>query len=218
MATTQPNSFKLAKIKCYDGQQGAKAREFMYRVKLHFLHDAALFTNEKDKSLFCLSYFTADTYAWGKPWLDELVAKAGDRYNAMRAFANFEKSFIAQFSSIDDIRTAEHELETFRQTGTVAAYTAKFRALVTQTEWDANAKKAAYRRGLKEGIRQAIAVAPSPPASYEEFLNWVIGIGDSIDQSHQSNPNFQGSSRRRGGRVAGRPRGRSWCAARRRAG
>ena len=172
----------------------------MYKVQFHFLHDAALFTDERDKCLFCLSFFTGDAYAWGKPWADELVAKTGKLYTRMGKFADFKEDFLKQFSSIDDIRTAEHELETFRQTGTVAAYTARFRALVNQTEWDESAKKAAFRRGLKEGIRQAIAVAPAPPADYEGFLNWVIGIGDSLDQSHQSGSNFQGSSRQRGGR------------------
>src|SRR5258708_40050520 len=106
----------------------------MYRVKLLFLHDPAKYTDERQKCLMALFYFTDDAFAWGQPYAQELSDESGDLWDLMAQFLKFESVFLKQFSSISDEQTAKFELESFKQTKTVAEYAAKFRALANQTE------------------------------------------------------------------------------------
>src|SRR6201992_3128917 len=183
MATTQPpNEFKLGKIEYYDGKHGSAAREFIRRCKLYFMHEAQKFTNERDKCLFVLFNLSGDAFAWGSLYQKELIEQQGTLYNLMAKFADFESSFLAQFSSVNKLATAEFDIKSLKQKGTVAEYAAVFQVLANQTNRNDGAKKAQFRFGLKDQIQRAIVIVPNAPKGYEEYLNWVIGIGDTIDQ------------------------------------
>ena len=101
----------------------------------------------------------------------------------MAKFADFESSFLAQFSSVNKLATAEFDIKSLKQKGTVAEYAAAFRALANQTDWNEGAKKAQFRFRLKDQKWRAIAIVPNAPKGYEEYLNWVIEIRDMIDQA-----------------------------------
>ena len=47
----------------------------------------------------------------------------------MAKFADFESSFLAQFSSVNELTTAEFNIESLKQKETVAKYAAIFRVL-----------------------------------------------------------------------------------------
>src|SRR6201992_3695544 len=147
------------------------------------MHEAQKLMNERDKCLFVLFNLSGDAFAWGSPYQKELIEQQGTLYDLMAKFANFESAFIAQFSSVNELATEEFDIESLKQKGTVADYAARFRELANQTDWNEGAKKAQFRFGLKDQIRRAIAIVPNAPKGYEEYLNWVIGIRDMIDQA-----------------------------------
>ena len=89
----------------------------------------------------------------------------------MAKFADFESTFIAQFSSVNKLATAEFDIESLKQKGTMAEYAALFQALANPTNWNNSAKKAQFRFRLKDQIRRAIAIVSNTPKRYEEYLN-----------------------------------------------
>ena len=144
---------------------------------------------------------TEDAYSWAKPyipWIHDAPAAGAqnDYYDSLGDWDDFQTEFLEQFSSVDDVRTAERQLESLSQGSLgIAEFTAKFRGLATQVDWNEAACISAYRLRIRENLRNAIAASPQQPTDYNDYLNWVIKLGEQLEEDRSNN----NATRRTGG-------------------
>ncbi|KAG9021456.1 hypothetical protein FRB95_002090, partial [Tulasnella sp. JGI-2019a] len=83
----------------------------------------------------------------------------------------FKTVFLAQFSSINPVQAATFKLNRLHHTGTISEFSARFRELASQTDWNDPSKISFYYSKLQDRIKDTIAQAASAPDSYEDYVN-----------------------------------------------
>lgn len=202
---------------------GPSAREFIDQLELFFdWYGASTFDDEK-KCHVTLSLCRDLAHKWAQAYLHARTAKAGTnaagttvplstevtaRQATLKSWEAFKKEFLAQFSSIDEVRSATEAVSRLRHSGPIATYAAEFRQLAAQTEWNEASKIAMFRAHLNARTLDQIALAADEPSGYEAFVNWVIKLAERSEdrQSHikPSTDANRSNQRNNGGRF--RPR------------
>lgn len=211
---------------------GPSAREFVDQLELFFdWYGTTTFDDEK-RCHVTLSLCRDLAHKWAQAYLHARNAKDKDaagnkitlstevltRQAKLKSWEQFKQEFLAQFSSIDEVRSATEAVARLRHTGAIATYAAEFRQLAAQTEWNEASKIAMFRAHLNARTLDQISLAADEPTGYEAFVNWVIKLAERSEdrQSHSrpltdSNRTNQRSSRgrfrpRRTGNYSGNPR------------
>jgi len=123
----------------------------------------------------------------GWPWASELNGLIADpsqprtarQTSIITVWSEWKKSFLNQFSSVDIKQSATMQLDQLRQRKGqgIAEFAGKFRELANSTGFNETAKKEAFRSKVSRDLRNIIDHAIDEPDGYEEFVNWVIKIG-----------------------------------------
>lgn len=192
----RPKAPKVATPDKYEGDRGMKAEVFASQVGLYMMCNSTMFTSEKSKVAFALSYLTGAASRWAQPLVKRTLAINPE--NPV-TFDEFIAAFELQFFDPERKAKAQSAIRVHFQRGTVASYTTKFNELAAETGWEESTLISHYRNGLKGEIKAYMV--------RDEFtkLAEITKIASKIDSelhgirgspySHQSTDQAEGSSR-----------------------
>jgi Ty3 transposon capsid-like protein len=181
----------------FDGKR-SKVRNFLSQVRLVIHAQPSRFVTDRQKVMFAASFLRSTAFSWFEPFLDSPTDSV-----ILEDFSVFAHTLQTTFGDPDQTGSAERELFSLRQIASVAAYSADFRRISTNTSWNDAALNAQFYRGLKDPVKDELAKIEKP-----ETLDSLIEIAvrldnrlherrmerDNLAPSRSSKPNFQRSS------------------------
>ena len=122
------------------------------------------YANKKDlkdtnQVVFFTSYLTGKAYEWIEPHLnsfidpDENKVTTVDTDMIFESWAGFCAAIRRIFGDQDPARKAEREILGLEQNGRAANYAAEFSIRLARLNWDEEAKKTIFRKGLNASIK-----------------------------------------------------------------
>jgi Retrotransposon gag protein/Zinc knuckle len=144
----------------------SKFKQFMIQVELYIGFNAARFASDTEKVLWVCTLLRGSAANWIEGMLQEYLKKhrdgvvmntmSKDTITVFQTFTGFKSRFEKMFGEIDEIKEAERVIQTLRQKGSAARYTAEFQQYSVKTKWDDNALKAQFYRGLKDSVKDEL--------------------------------------------------------------
>lgn len=127
------------------------------------------FPDERTKCQFAATYLRGPADEWVRPYMDSI--HKGEPVAIFDKLDTFLESLAAGYGEADAVAAAENEIMALRQTGTVAEYAARYRALKVKTKWVADDKPwiAWFRYGLSNRFRTDLTLKKMP----EDFDGYV---------------------------------------------
>ncbi|KAG8983556.1 hypothetical protein FRB94_005491 [Tulasnella sp. JGI-2019a] len=157
---------------------GSKAREFYAKCEIYFDTYSGAFDTDLKKSWFILYLCKEAAYAWALSYMGAISDSVHKLRPILEDGVKFKTVFLAQFSSIDPVQAATFKLNRLHHTGTISEFSARFRELASQTDWNDPSKISFYYSKLQDRIKDTIAQAASTCDSYKDYVNWAIQIGE----------------------------------------
>lgn len=163
------HSPKVALPEKYNGDR-RKYREFICAVENVFSLQPERFTSEEVRCRFLGSLLTFPASSW----FSSLLEKRSPLLNSWMAFVH---DFETNFADPNRVRQAQLALKKLKQGRDAAAiYTAKFRRLAGDTGYNESALREAYRSGLCDDIKDALASSVTEPEDLEDFIRFCQQI------------------------------------------
>jgi hypothetical protein len=99
-------------------------------------------------------------------------------WNIMSGMGNFLDLLKQSYGDLNEVRTAELQLQELTQAGTVPEYLTRFTQYSSRVTWDTRAKMAQFYKGLSPKIKDAMALLPFPG-------DWagLIGVASQLDDN-----------------------------------
>jgi hypothetical protein len=176
-----------------------KLKAFLVQTELYIGFSSDCFPTEMDKVLWATTLLRKDAFNWIETFVIDYMqnrnsegkcttSMSDDTIVIFKTFEGFKKRITRVFGDIDQERTAERHIQNLRQKGSAATYTAEFQQYMNKTDWNDDALKAQYYRGLKDAVKDEIARSDRP-----ESLPDMIEMAIKIDNRH-----FERNLERRG--------------------
>lgn len=112
-------------------------------------------------------------YAWCSPYL-----KIDDRL-ASGTYKEFTAAITRRFRDTKPRSTAERQLAALRQTGSVSEYAREFERLTAILNYNNDAKRSAFKNGLKYDVLDRLVGRPEPEDFYE-FVNAITDLDNDL--------------------------------------
>jgi hypothetical protein len=175
------NGIKPKNPDTYSG--GTKDLErYLSQCQLYFLLKKEGFKTNSDKVLFAGSHLRGPAADWFAPFIRDLSKGQRARPETQAIFsnyANFEAALEQLYGSRNKQRTAVRQMQQLRQTGPASQYTATFRRLAMDSEWDNTALTTMYYSGLKDTIKDELSRGEQPD-TLSELIDKVITIDERL--------------------------------------
>ena len=138
-----------------------------------------MFRKEVNKMLYASFYLRSDALNWFKSTLwDYMKNKKKDHDDETnKIFASlekFKKQIRIMFGTINQERTAEHEICNIVQKGAAVTYAANFQRHAVYMNWDDTALTAQYYKGLKNFVKDEISCSERPSTLVKMIEKSVI--------------------------------------------
>ena len=144
---------------------------------IHLNH--IMFRKKADKVLYASSYLRSDALNWFKPTLWDYMENEkkdhDDKTNEIfTSLEKFKKQIRIVFGTINQKKTAEHEICNIVQKGAAAMYAANFQRHAAYMNWDDTALTAQYYKGLKNFVKDEISHSERPSTLVKMIEKSVI--------------------------------------------
>ncbi|CCO35212.1 Retrotransposon-derived protein PEG10 AltName: Full=Embryonal carcinoma differentiation regulated protein [Rhizoctonia solani AG-1 IB] len=188
-ASAAPTLRALTKVKVkapepYKGGIGADAKQWMARMMGWLTISGSQFANNKDIIMFLLINMEGSAAAWALPH----IALVGDKRAIIKTPDDFQREFRRAFDDPDATAAAERKITKLVQTTTTAAYTAEFRTLQLEIDWNENALRSQYQRGLNWQVKTQIAMMTPQPPSLKALMESAVRIDNVRRELEASRP------------------------------
>ncbi|CCO35167.1 similar to pol polyprotein [Rhizoctonia solani AG-1 IB] len=188
-ASTAPTLGALTKVKVkapepYKGGIGADAKQWLARMMGWLTISGSQFANNKDVIMFLLINMEGTAAAWALPH----IMLIGEKRAVIKTPDDFQQEFRKAFNDPDATAAAERKITKLVQTTTAAAYTAEFRTLQLEIDWNENALRAQYQRGLNWQVCTQMAMMTPQPLSLESFMEAAVRIDNVRRELEASRP------------------------------
>jgi len=150
------NEPKLADPEPYSGSR-IHLIDFLSKCRLKFAGQPSKFTTENSKIYYAGSYLREQAYSWFQPLLTAAQDPNRPNPEEFESFETFATALSAIYGDPDLEASAERQLNTLVQGGSVAQYNAEFQRLRQYVKWDESALKNRFYLGLKDGIKDWLA-------------------------------------------------------------
>ena len=165
----------------FDGSRG-KLQAFFSQIELFFGFNVDRFPTDKHKVLFASTYLRGPTFEWFNSFLTDFLNIEPDKRDnntieVTQNYLNFKNKLRQVFGDFDKEHSAEHRMQSLRQTGSAANYASKFQQLATQTQWGAVPLVAQFYKELKDRVKDNIARV-NRPSQLQSMITLAIQIDD----------------------------------------
>jgi hypothetical protein len=139
-----------------------------------------------EEIIWAVSFLRGDAYARFEPYITHYldVGTAIKCIPEVRKVLEDIKEYIAllnkSYGDFDEARTAELQLMTTEQRGSVPEYLTRFTQYASRVNWDERAKMAQFYKGLKANIKDVMAIQKFPET-----------VDDLIETATRLNDNFR---------------------------
>jgi hypothetical protein len=165
----------------YYGERN-KLKAWLLQMDRHFHVEGDCIASE-DKVMIASTYMKDQAELWVTPHLERyLDIDIKDHNNAllMEDWDVFKTKIKQAFSPIKASVIAEKKIQTLRQTGSVADYTALFQQYQAQIEWDDAALIRMYKQGLKTQVREELMRTSACTDTLDELVNEAIRLDNDL--------------------------------------
>ena len=162
----------------FDGKDRNACTTFLAQVRLYISGSPAQFPSEESKVLFTATYLRGRAFAWVEPKL----AKEDPILH------NFEVFCIEMLKNLGDPereKTMSKKLRQLKQTASTAAYRTEFDNIAQYLEWDDAALKQYFYEGLKDSVKDSLALTTQDPADLKDFQDLCIKLDNRIFERKQ---------------------------------
>ncbi|EAL17174.1 hypothetical protein CNBN1990 [Cryptococcus deneoformans B-3501A] len=167
--SSRPQEPKVSQPEYYHGQY-TKLSTFITQVTMVITLQPSRFPTETSKVLYAGSFLRDTPFLWFQPFVT-----IDPQPKFMLDFKKFCAELRKNFGDPDEEQTAERQLNTVRQQGSVSSYLATFMHYATLVQWNDEAKKACFYRGLKDDIKDELARLPKAK-SFKNLQDMAIRI------------------------------------------
>ncbi|CCO35398.1 Retrotransposon-derived protein PEG10 AltName: Full=Embryonal carcinoma differentiation regulated protein [Rhizoctonia solani AG-1 IB] len=175
---------KVKAPKPYKGGIGADAKQWLARIMGWLTISGSQFASNQDVIMFLLINMEGSAAAWALPH----IALIGEKRVVIKTLDDFQREFRKAFDNPDATAAAERKITKLVQTTTAAAYTAEFRTLQLEIDWNKNAFRAQYQQGLNWQVRTQMAMMTPQPSSLKEFMEAAVRIDNVRRKLEASRP------------------------------
>ena len=189
METPQPFSGEKAKLK-----------GFLVQLNLYLTFHAQRFASSTERVLYAITLLKGEALNWIEGFAQDYLTHAGPQGQVtpeMRAetryiFGSFE-GFLERlkytFGDFDEIKQAVRRIQSLKQKGSAATYTAEFNRYAIKTGWNDAALKDEYYKGLKELVKDELSRNDFPD-SFKELTEDAIRIDNRFYERAQEKKGF----------------------------
>ena len=176
-----PSGFgkSLNKPSTYDGKDRNACTTFISQVKLYIHGNPHLFMTEQAKVLFATTYLTNKAFAWMEP----RIIKNTDPM--LSDFALFCEELLRNLGDPDREKNMSKKLRALKQTTSTAAYRTEFDNISQYLGWDEAAFREYFYEGLKESVKDSLALVPQEPESFKDYQDLCIRLDNRIFERKQ---------------------------------
>ena len=169
----------------YDGNRpGLKA--FLTQIELYLGFNSDKFNSETEQVLYAVTLLEGAALSWIEPFVADYITHRNatgavttnsdkTTIDLFLSWKGFREGISTVFGDIDPERTAERTIQNLRQRGSAATYTSEFQRYSGRTDWNDDALKAQYYRGLKDSVKDEIARSERPD-SLHDMIELAIKI------------------------------------------
>lgn len=146
---------------------------YLTQVKMVISGNPSRFPTEKSKILYAASYLRGAAFSWIQPHLDSITSPL------ILSFENFAQGITNQFGQKDDKSTAERDIYSLRQTGSVSSYATDFTRISSRLSWNDAAYMSQFYRNLKPAIKDEMMTFDKP-VNLEALISLALRIDNRL--------------------------------------
>ena len=170
-------SFKTPAMKAPESFDGSstRLRNYLQACQLIFHNDEWMFSNDKKKVVYAVSFLTGKAGKWIEPYLTQL--DNDDPNFLINSWSTFEAQLFTLFGDPNEIRKAEQDLDNLKMkdSGLASSYITDFRTLQTKISgWGERALMYHFHKGLPSRILDQLAVHQSAIETLQELMKATL--------------------------------------------
>jgi len=207
LAPSNPG-LKTTKLRDPDPFSGKREElyNFIASCRLKFAMEHHNFTDEFLKIGWASTHFTGTP----KSWFSTLFTVNQDLPQEdwppeLRTFSGFVKKLNELYGDPNLVSSKARELVALRQTTSVTEYIAQFKTIAQFLQWNDDALKEIFKKGLKTLVGDAIALREEEPATLQEYMDVSNRIDIRLQQrrldSYNTGPSLFTHSGTNGGNT-----------------
>jgi hypothetical protein len=200
-------NIKYKTIEPFSGERN-KLQGFLLQLRLYVKFNGERFRSETEQVLWAVTLLEGKAMNWIEGFLEDYLnltnSKGEINHSKMedttiRIFATW-KGFVneikANFGVTDERREAERAIESLRQKGSATAYTRDFQRYSTKTEWGDEALRYAYRKGLKDFVKDELLRTGQKTDTLETLITAACEIDNawyerSMEKKGKYDPDYR---------------------------
>jgi len=162
-----------------------KLREFLSKVGQQFAINPEAFPEDKDKTLYAGSALVGPVQSWYDHIFEAYSTGIKEKKplpEEYQSYTKFEEKLTAMFGDPNERATHAGILMELKQTGSAMAYTAKFRISMHFMPWNDSAFYYTYRQGLKEDVKDCLALEYPQPETLEDLIKTAQRIDRVVSE------------------------------------
>lgn len=161
----------------FEGKDPSELKKFLRACRVNFLCNPHKFRNDRIKVLYAGSYLSGVAGDWFDPYTNTNDSSG----TLLEDWNLFEEEITSMFGDSNLEATAEYEMEKLRMKDhhNVGTYITKFRTIAQDLDWDDNALRSAFRRGLPTRVLDAMSIMDVP-----RTLAGVQEAAKKVDDRH----------------------------------
>lgn len=214
-------NLKYKSIEAFNGERN-RLHGFLLQLRLYIKFNGDRFRSETEQVLWAVTLLEGKALNWIEGFLEDYLVwsdkngvinerKAED--TTIKIFGTWE-GFVteikANFGVMDERKEAERAIEALRQKGSATAYTRDFQRYSTRTEWGDEALSYAYRKGLKDFVKDELLRYSGTTDTLETLIEAACKIDNdwyerNMEKKGKYDPNYKrmGEGRNRGNHSKG---------------
>jgi len=168
----------------------SKLSGFLIQINLYLSFHKTKFSSDTEKVLWVVTLLRGPALGWIEGFVADYMMKTNELGEVMRnmlpntikymhSLSGFVEGLTTTFGEIDGTKKAAITLQTLRQKGSAATYTAEFQRHSTKLSWNDGALMHQYYRGLKEHVKDDLS-REDPPKTLAEMIKRAIQIDNRI--------------------------------------
>jgi hypothetical protein len=172
------------------GGERSKLKGFLVQVDLYLSFYSTRFNSDTERVLYVVTLLKGEALNWIEGFVVDYMKHANPKGQCTTAmqqgtieifgtYKGFVKRIKATFGEIDEERQAERAVQTLRQRGSAATYTAEFQRHAIKTGWNDDALRAQYYRGLKDAVKDEL-IKEEKPDTLEDMISTAVKIDNRL--------------------------------------
>jgi hypothetical protein len=168
------------------------------------------------KALAASTFLRGGAERWFRPFLAEYGKDDVSAESPIVSWPNFKRDISKIYGISNEKSTAERIIQNITQKTSTSEYVANFSQYAEVTDWDDDAKKAMFRKGLKKEVKDALVLYAGSTEELNDLMDAAIELDDKLyerrmEDKRGGKPFGRSGNFQKGPRFAKHTRGR-WSA------